>query len=164
MYYFQCWQAEKERRKERSGKPCDCGCGGAASYFYFSMFFFIGKVPPLLLFLFLFIRCCQFCYFALLLFQLFYRPGAAIGTNIDNIGAKPVDNNIGKAGERIRMRNNGEMGNHASDANKEMGNYAANRNNNNDSDNTSTLPGHTKMPPVSSHFISTCFTFYRGHP
>ena len=29
-YPLQCWQAEKERRKERSGKACDCGCGGAA--------------------------------------------------------------------------------------------------------------------------------------
>ena len=110
-YHLQCWQAEKERRKERSGKPCDCGCGGAA-----------------------------------------------IGTNIDNIGSKPVerssvDNNGSKpVVERSRIdngiRNNGEIS---------IANYAAatNSNNNNDNNNGSRLPGQTKGPPapVSSHFI-----------
>ena len=89
---------------------------------------------------------------------------------------KPVDNNISKPDERIRidngMRSNGEIANYGS-ANNAAANYgsanygSANRNNNNDNDNASRLPGHTKQPPasVSSHFYLPIlhFSFLRGH-
>ena len=77
---------------------------------------------------------------------------------------KPVDNNVSKSDERIRIdngiRSNGEIANYGS-ANNAAANYgSANRNNNNDNDNASRLPGHTKEPPasVSSHFYLPIFS------
>ena len=111
-----------------------------------------------------------FCYF----YFYFHWSGAAVGTNIDNIGVKPVviDNNESKPIERSQidngMRSNYGPANNASTkygaANNASANNASaiygsavNSNNNNDNDNASRLPGHTKGPPASVR--SPCFTF-----
>ena len=113
-----------------------------------------------------------FCYF----YFYFHWSGAAVGTNIDNIGVKPVvvDNNESKPIERSLidngMQSNREIGNYGA-ANNASANYGAannasamygsavNSNNNNDNDNASRLPGHAKGLPASvrSYFTSPSF-------
>ena len=132
-YPLQCWQAEKERRKERSGKPCDCGCGGAA-------------VGPNI---------------DNIVNKPVVRNN--VDNSVNNGSKPGVRDNVENSANGSKTSNRGITDNvirnirevTTRDTNyaptKTVGNYATtnNGNNNNDNNNGSRLPGQTKGPPVS---------------
>ena len=148
-YPLQCWQAEKERRKERSGKACDCGCGGAAVGPNIDN---IVNKPV--------VRNNV---------DNSINNGSKSGVrnNVDNSvnnGSKPgVRDNVENSANGSKTSNRGITDNvirnirevTTRDTNyaptKTVGNYATtnNGNNNNDNNNGSRLPGQTKGPPAS---------------
>ena len=132
-YPLQCWQAEKERRKERSGKACDCGCGGAA-------------VGPNI---------------DNIVNKPIVRNN--VDNSVNNGSKPGVRDNVENSANGSKTSNRGITDNvirnirevTTRDTNyaptKTVGNYATtnNGNNNNDNNNGSRLPGQTKGPPVS---------------
>ena len=133
MYPLQCWQAEKERRKERSGKACDCGCGGAA-------------VGPNI---------------DNIVNKPVVRNN--VDNSVNNGSKPGVTDNVENIANGSKTSNRGITDNvirnirevTTRDTNyaptKTVGNYETtnNGNNNNDNNNGSRLPGQTKGPPVS---------------
>ena len=132
-YPLQCWQAEKERRKERSGKACDCGCGGAA-------------VGPNI---------------DNIVNKPVVRNN--VDNSVNNGSKPGVRDNVENSANGSKTSNRGITDNvirnirevTTRDTNyaptKTVGNYATtnNGNNKNDNNNGSRLPGQTKGPPVS---------------
>ena len=133
MYPLQCWQAEKERRKERSGKACDCGCGGAA-------------VGP---------NIDNIVNKPVVRNNVDNRINngskPCVRDNVENIANGSKTSNRGITDNVIRNIREVTTRDTNYAPTKTVGNYETtnNGNNNNDNNNGSRLPGQTKGPPVS---------------
>ena len=132
-YPLQCWQAEKERRKERSGRACDFCCGGAA-------------VGP---------NIDNIVNKPIVRNNVDNsvnngsKPG--VRDNVENIANGSKTSNRGITDNVIRNIREVTTRDTNYAPTKTVGNYATtnNGNNNNDNNNGSRLPGQTKGPPVS---------------